>query len=84
MDNNGEKHEETLSTTCSEHAVRPSLARILSPLAIYAIYLIYLIFYDTSPFLIKWLEGSFAFFLALVMCNVIRNRLTSPGDAPKP
>lgn len=83
METDVEKTDEVLSTSCSEPVSRPTLIRILSPLLFYGIYLIYLVFFDTSPFLIKWLEGSFALFLALVMCNIIRHRLISPGDAPK-
>jgi hypothetical protein len=77
-----EKTEENLSKTCRERVPGPDIARIASPLAFYAIYLMYLVFFDTDPFLVKWLEGSFALFLALVMCNIIRHRLLPPDEKP--
>jgi hypothetical protein len=43
------------------------------PLIIYVIYLLYLAFINTDQFLTKWIDGSFAFFIALVFSNIIRN-----------
>lgn len=59
--------------------------KILSPLIIYLFYVVYLIFFNTESFLTKWLNGSFALFLALVFCNVIRSRIAAEDrghDAP--
>jgi len=38
----------------------------------YLVYLAYTIFFNNDPFIIKWLEASFALFLALVLSYVIR------------
>jgi hypothetical protein len=53
------------------------LIRILSPLLFYSFHVFYLIVWSTDPFLKKWLEGSFTFFLALVLCNIIRSRVVA-------
>jgi hypothetical protein len=64
------------------------LSRILSPLLLFVFHVTYLITSSPDPFLKKWLEGSFSFFLALVLCNIIRanvlarqNRSESPETA---
>jgi hypothetical protein len=36
---------------------------------------IYLIALSKDPFLNKWIDGSFTFFVALVLCNIIRARV---------
>jgi hypothetical protein len=53
------------------------LARILSPLLFFGFHIIYLVTSSPDPFLKKWLEGSFTFFLALVLCNIIRARIVA-------
>jgi len=56
------------------------LSRILSPLLLFVFHVIYLITSSPDPFLKKWLEGSFSFFLALVLCNIIRSRIVASKD----
>jgi hypothetical protein len=41
------------------------------------LHILYLVLWSDDPFLKKWLEGSFTFFLALVLCNIIRSRVVS-------
>ena len=41
------------------------LARVLSPLLFFAAHVAYLALWSPDPFLTKWIEGSFTFFLAL-------------------
>jgi hypothetical protein len=48
-------------------------------------HVIYLITWSTDPFLKKWIDGSFTFFVALVLCNVIRAHVVAkaePRDCP--
>ena len=45
---------------------------VFTPLGIYFLYLLYLVFFSANPFLIRWLEGCFALFVALVFCNLFR------------
>jgi hypothetical protein len=56
------------------------IARVLSPLLFFGAHCLYLVIWSTDPFLKKWIDGSFTFFIALVLCNIIRARLTSRGD----
>ena len=56
------------------------IIRILSPLLFFVIHVIYLVAWSDDPFLKKWIDGSFTFFLALVMCNVIRARIVAKGE----
>ena len=59
--------------------------RILSPLVFFLLHVVYLTVWSHDPFLNKWIDGSFTFFLALVLCNIIRARVvtrTEPGDPP--
>ena len=55
-------------------------ASVFLPFGIYLIYLLYLIFFSANPFLIRWLEGCFAFFVALVFCNLLRKSLVDRAD----
>lgn len=58
--------------------------RILSPLGFFLLHVVYLAVWSPDPFLSKWIDGSFTFFLALVLCNIIRARITArnePDDA---
>lgn len=57
------------------------ILRILSPLLFFVIHIIYLAFFSPDPFLKKWIDGSFTFFLALVLCNIIRARVVSSKNA---
>ena len=65
----------------SEGGGRPlsnaDLARVLSPLLFFLAHLVYLAFWSPDPFLKKWIDGSFTFFLALVLCNLIRARVVA-------
>ena len=45
---------------------------VFNLLGIYLLYLLYLVFFSANPFLIRWLEGCFALFVALVFCNLFR------------
>jgi len=63
----------------------PDKFRILSPLAFFLLHVVYLTVWSPDPFLTKWIDGSFTFFLALVLCNIIRARIVAraePGDPP--
>jgi hypothetical protein len=51
--------------------------RILSPLSLFLAHLVYLIVWSPDPFLKKWIDGSFTFFIVLVLCNVIRARVVA-------
>lgn len=62
---------------------RSDIARILSPLGLFGIHVIYLAVWSEDPFLKKWIDGSFTFFLALVMCNVIRARIVASADSDR-
>jgi len=53
------------------------LARVLSPLLFFVAHVLYLAFWSPEPFLRKWIDGSFSFFLALVLCNIIRARVVA-------
>jgi hypothetical protein len=55
-------------------------ASVFLPLGIYLIYLLYLIFFSVNPFLIRWLEGCFALFVALVFCNLLRKGLVDRAE----
>jgi hypothetical protein len=59
--------------------------RILSPLVLFLLHVVYLTVWSPDPLLIKWIDGSFTFFLALVLCNIIRARIATsvePDDPP--
>lgn len=58
--------------------------RILSPLALFVAHLIYLVAWSPDPFLKKWIDGSFTFFIALVLCNVIRARVVAQAEQNAP
>lgn len=53
------------------------ILRMLSPLVFFVIHVTYLIAVSNDHFLNKWIDGSFTFFVALVLCNVIRARLVA-------
>jgi len=62
-----------------------NILRILSPLLFFIIHVIYLMTWSADPFLKKWIDGSFTFFVALVLCNVIRAHVVAkaePCDCP--
>lgn len=52
---------------------------IVSPLIIFLIHVVYLIAWSPNPFFSNWIDGCFSFFIALVLCNIIRMRLSPPG-----
>lgn len=56
------------------------ILRILSPLTFFLLHLIYLIAVSKEPFLNKWIDGCFTFFVALVLCNIIRARVVARAD----
>ena len=57
-----------------------NIFRILSPLIFFCFHVIYLIVVSKDPFLNKWIDGSFTFFVALVLCNIIRARVVAKAD----
>ena len=61
-----------------------NILRILSPLLFFIIHVIYLMTWSADPFLKKWIDGSFTFFVALVMCNIIRARIVAKADHDEP
>jgi len=56
------------------------ILRILSPLVFFVFHVIYLIAMSKDPFLNKWIDGSFTFFVALVLCNIIRARVVAKAN----
>lgn len=56
------------------------ILRMLSPLVFFLLHVIYLVFVSKDNFLNKWIDGSFTFFVALVLCNVIRSRLVAQSE----
>jgi hypothetical protein len=61
---------------------RGDTLRILSPLTFFLAHVVYLAGWSSDPFLKKWLDGSFSFFLALVLCNIIRARIVAAHREP--
>lgn len=62
-------------------ALRPSqIARVLSPLLLFFAHVVYLAVWSTDSFFNKWIDGSFSFFVALVLCNIIRARVVGSAD----
>lgn len=53
------------------------ILRILSPLVFFVFHVAYLIVVSKDHFLNKWIDGSFTFFVALVLCNIIRARIVA-------
>lgn len=60
------------------------ILRILSPLVLFVFHVVYLIAVSKDHFLNKWIDGSFTFFIALVMCNIIRARLVAKAALSNP
>ena len=58
--------------------------RILSPLIIFIIHVIYLVVFSQEYFFNKWIDGSFTFFIALVLCNIIRARVVARVELSGP
>ena len=56
------------------------ILRILSPLVFFVFHVIYLIVVSKDQFLNKWIDGSFTFFVALVLCNIIRARVVAKAN----
>jgi len=50
---------------------RPTRLRLAVPAACFLLYVLHLAFWSPKPFLTRWIEGCFAFFLALVLALVI-------------
>lgn len=59
------------------------LARVLSPLLFFLAHVVYLAFWSAEPFLNRWIDGSFTFFIALVLCNIIRARVVAAAAGPE-
>lgn len=60
------------------------ILRILSPFIFFVMHLAYLIAVSKDPFLNKWIDGSFTFFVTLVMCNIIRARVVAKANLNDP
>jgi hypothetical protein len=60
---------------------RSEILRILSPLLLFVAHVVYLVAWSPDPFLKKWLDGSFTFFVALVLCNIVRSRVVAQRQA---
>lgn len=64
-----------------DHATAPlgkaEFARVLSPMLLFAFHVVYLAVWSPEPFLSRWLDGCFSFFLSLVLCNIVRARVTA-------
>lgn len=56
------------------------ILRVLSPLVLFVFHVTYLIVWSPDSFLEKWIDGSFTFFIALVLCNIIRANVVAKGD----
>ena len=46
----------------------------------FVVHVIYLIGVSKDAFLNKWIDGSFTFFVALVLCNIIRARVVAHAE----
>lgn len=57
-----------------------SLLRILSPLVFFIVHVVYLVAWSRDPFLKKWIDGSFTFFVSLVLCNIIRASVVAKAE----
>ncbi|HEY6000495.1 MAG TPA: hypothetical protein VI078_14500 [bacterium] len=57
------------------------LARVLSPLLLFVLHAVYLAVWSREPFFNKWVDGSFSFFLSLVLCNIVRSRVVAAHAA---
>ncbi len=67
--------------------INRDILRIFSPLLLFVAHLIYLTTFSNDYFLNKWIDGSFTFFVALVLCNVIRSHIiaqTGKDRSPDP
>jgi hypothetical protein len=56
------------------------ILQIFSPLVLFVIHVIYLILLSKEPLFNKWIDGSFSFFIALVLCNIIRARVLAKAQ----
>jgi len=57
-----------------------NIIRILSPLIFFVFHVIYLVVLSKDQFFNKWVDGSFTFFVALVLCNIIRARVVAKAN----
>lgn len=51
------------------------ILQIFSPLIFFIIHVIYLVFSSQEPLFNKWIDGSFSFFVSLILCNILRARI---------
>ena len=59
------------------------ILRILSPLVFFVVHVMYLVVWSPGPFPEEWIDGSFTFFLALVLCNIIRAHVVAKAGRQK-
>ena len=57
-------------------------AVIFLPLLGFMLYVLYLAFLSPKPFLMRWIEGCFSLFVALVFCNLLRRKFAPPPEGP--
>ena len=57
-------------------------AVIFSPLLLFLLYVFFLIGHEERSFFLRWIDGSFGLFAALVACNLLRRSLA--GEEPPP
>lgn len=55
-------------------------ALVFFPLLLYLGYVYFLAFHSDRSFLLRWLDGSFALFVALVFSNILRRNLLERDD----
>jgi len=51
---------------------------IFLPLLGFLLYVLYLSLLSPKPFLLRWIEGCFSLFVALVFCNLLRRKFARP------
>ena len=57
-------------------------AVIFSPLVLFLFYVLFLVGLEERSFLLRWIDGSFGLFAALVACNLLRRSLTGEESPP--
>lgn len=57
---------------------------IFIPIIFFLIHLVYLFVWSTDSFFSKWIDGCVSFFIALVLCNIIRVRAFPSPDPDNP
>jgi hypothetical protein len=53
---------------------------VFLPLGGFLAYVVYLAFLSPKPFLLRWVEGCFGLFVALVFCNLLRRSAVARSE----